>query len=117
MVRISVLLVIALALVSLPLAAENVEGILVDKACSGKIVEKGYGAAKMHTKMCALMDGCKASGFGVVTADGKFLKLDAEGDKQAVKALEATDKNDNITVKVDGEVSGGNLKVKSLSLT
>ena len=49
--RISILLVIALALVSLLLAAENVEGILVDKMCSSKIVEKGYGAAKMHTKM------------------------------------------------------------------
>ena len=52
MVRISVLLVIALALVSLPLAAENVEGILADKACSGKIVEKGYDAAKMPTRKC-----------------------------------------------------------------
>ena len=115
--RISILLVIALALVSRPLAAENVEGILVDKMCSGKIVEKGYGAAKMHTKMCALMDNCKASGFGVVTADGKFLKFDEKGDKQALKALEATDKSDNITVKVDGKVSGGNLQVKSLTLT
>jgi len=115
--KISILLVIALALVSLPLAAENVEGILVDKMCSGKIVEKGYGAAKMHTKMCALMDNCKASGFGVVTADGKFLKFDAAGDKQALKALESTDKADNITVKVDGKISGGNLKVKSLSLS
>ena len=115
--RISVLFVIVVALVSLPLAAESVEGILVDKMCSGKIVEKGYGAAKMHTKMCALMDNCKASGFGVVTAEGKWLKLDVEGDKQALKALESTDKNDNITVKVDGKVSGGNIKVKSLSLT
>ena len=115
--KISVLLVIALALVTLPLAAENVEGILVDKMCSAKIVEKGYGAAKMHTKMCALMDPCKASGYGVVTADGKFLKFDAEGDKQALKALESTAKDDNITVKVDGTVSGDNLKVKSLSLT
>ena len=106
-----------LALLSVPLAAENVEGILVDKMCSGKIVEKGYGAAKMHTKMCALMDDCKASGFGVVTADGKFLKFDKKGDQQALKALEDTDKKDNITVKVDGKVSDGNLKVKSLSLT
>ena len=115
--RISILLVIALALVSLPLAAENVEGILVDKMCSSKIVEKGYGAAKAHTKMCALMDPCKASGFGVVTADGKFLKFDKKGDQQALKALEATDKDDNITVKVDGNVSGGNIKVENLSLT
>ena len=102
---------------ALPLAAENVEGYLVDKMCSGKIVEKGVGAAKMHTKMCALMDGCKASGFGVVTAEGEFLKFDGAGDKLALKVLEGTDKEDNISVTVDGKVKGGNIAVKGLSLT
>ena len=102
---------------ALPLAAENVEGYLVDKMCSGKIVEKGVDAAKMHTKMCAQMADCKASGYGVVTAEGKFLKFDGKGDKLAVTALEGTDKEDNISVKVDGKVDGGNIAVASLNLT
>ena len=35
------------------------------------------------------MADCKDSGFGVVTADGKFLKFDSAGDEKAVKLLEA----------------------------
>ena len=102
---------------SLPLAAETVDGYLVDKMCSAKIVEKGAGAAKMHTKMCALMPNCKASGYGVVTADGKYLKFDKAGDAKAVTLLEGTDKKDSIKVSVDGKVDGDNIVVSSLNLS
>ena len=42
-------------------------------------IQGGIDAAKSHTKDCALMPKCKASGYGVVTADGKFLKFDEDG--------------------------------------
>ena len=100
---------------SLPLAAETVDGYLVDKMCSG-MAEKGMEGVKTHTKECAMMADCKNSGFGVVTADGKFLKFDKAGDEKAVKLLEGTDKEDNIKVSVDGKVNGDNIAVKSLSL-
>ena len=51
------------------------------------------------------------------SAEGKFLKFDGKGDKLAVTALEGTDKKDNISVKVDGKVDGGNIAVASLNLT
>jgi len=112
------LAVCAMALFSsLPLAAESVDGYLIDKMCSSKIVEKGGGAAKMHTKMCAMMPNCKSSGFGVVTADGKYLKFDKAGDAKAVELLEGTDKKDNIKVSVDGKVDGDNIAVSGLSLS
>jgi len=57
---------------------------------------------------------CKNSGFGVVTLDGVFLKFDTEGDKKAVELLEGTD---NIKVRVDGEVDGKKIAVKSLTLS
>jgi hypothetical protein len=60
---------------------------------------------------------CKNSGFGVVTLDGVFLKFDTEGDKKAVELLEGTDKTDNIKVRVDGEVDGKKIAVKSLTLS
>jgi hypothetical protein len=105
----------ALALLgSLPLAAETVNGILVDQACSPKM---SYDDAKGHSKECAMMDDCKKSGFGVVTADGKFLKFDAAGDKKALEAIEATDKEEGITISVDGTVDGKTIKVTSLKIT
>jgi len=106
-----------LALASGPLAAETVEGILIDKMCSKMVDMKGYEAAENHTKDCALMPNCQKSGFGVVTADGTFLKFDKAGDKKALEAIEGTDKEKNLTVEVDGKVDGENIKVKSLKLT
>lgn len=102
---------------AIPSFAETVEGILMDNMCSGMVQKKGFDAAKGHTKECALMDNCKASGFAVVTADGKVLKLDAKGNEMAVKALEGSSKEDNLTVKVDGMVSGDSIAVSSLDLT
>lgn len=104
-------------LTSVPLAAESVEGILMDKMCSGMVAKKGFDAAKSHTKDCALMDNCKASGYGVVTADGKFLKFDESGDQKAVKALQETNKKDNLNVNVEGKVEGDTIKVSNLKIT
>jgi len=110
-----VLLFSAFALMAaLPLAAETVNGILVDQACSA---DMSYDDAKEHSKECAMMDDCKKSGFGVVTADGKFLKFDAAGDKKALEAIEATDKEEGITISVDGTVDGKTIKVTSLKIT
>jgi hypothetical protein len=64
----------------------------------------------------ALADNCKASGFAVVTSDGKVLKLDAEGNQMAIKALEGTSKTKNLTV-LDGAVSGDSIAVNRLDLT
>jgi hypothetical protein len=64
-----------------------------------------------------MMDDCKASGYGLVTKDGKFLKFDAAGDKMALEALGKSSKQNNFTVIVDGMVEGSSIKVTSLKLT
>ena len=71
----------------------------------------------MHTKDCALMPDCKGSGYGVVTADGKFLKFDKDGDGMAAKVLGFTSRKDNIKVTVDGEVKGASIAVISIQLS
>jgi hypothetical protein len=107
----------ALLLGAVPSFAESVEGILMDNACTSDVQKKGFAAAKEHGKDCALMDSCKESGFAVVTPDGKVLKLDAKGNQMAVKALEGASKTDNLTVKVDGKISGASIAVSALDLT
>ena len=102
---------------SMPLAAEAVEGYLIDKMCSAKVAEQGIDAAKTHTKDCALMPNCKSSGYGIVTADGKFLKFDEDGDGMAAKVLGFTSRKDNIKVTVNGEVSGDSIKVTAIQLS
>jgi len=101
---------------SMPLAAEKVEGYLVDKMCSAKVLKGGEDAAKGHTKDCALMPNCKSSGFGVVTTDGKFIKFDADGDKMAVKMLGFESSKDNIQATVNGKIEGDTIAVIALQL-
>ena len=94
----------------------TVKGYLVDKMCASAHASEGEKFGKMHKRECALMPSCVKSGYGVLTADGKFYKFDEGGDKKALEALKATSKADNIQIIVDGYQDGDNLKVASLKL-
>lgn len=104
------------AALSSPLAAEAVEGYLVDKACSAKILKGGADAAKAHTKDCALSPDCKASGYGVVTDDGRFLMLDDDGGRMAAKTVGFSSRENNLRVRVDGKVKDGTIAVIAVQL-
>jgi hypothetical protein len=83
---------------------------VIDVACS----KKGAADADSHTRECAL--GCAKSGFGIVTADKKFLKFNAAGNTKMLEALKASDKTDHIRVDVSGDVDGDTIKVISVKL-
>jgi hypothetical protein len=97
-------------------SAAQVEGVLMDKMCSAKAVSGGQAAAKEHTRQCALMPPCQQSGYGVFTADNKFLTFDEAGNAQALKALQASKKKDDLKVQVTGDVQGDTIKVTNLKL-
>ncbi|MCC7152946.1 MAG: hypothetical protein IT161_00145 [Bryobacterales bacterium] len=103
-----------LALASLPLLAAtqtwtNVS--LVDQKCSSKFTAQ---TADTHTRSCAM--ACEASGFGILTADGKFLKFDKKGSEKALHELKASTKKDHLRATVTGEMEGDALKVHSIKL-
>lgn len=83
---------------------------VVDSNCSKKVADNADG----HTRACALK--CEASGYGIITSDKKFLKFDAEGNKQIAAALKSSDKKDHLRVDVTGDVEGDNIKVTSVKL-
>ena len=97
-----------------PLSAESIDGYLVDKQCSAKIIEGGAAAGKAHTKECLLSDACKASGYGVVTEDGKFIKFDPNGDKLVQNLMDVLRDKDDLKVNVQGPLSGDRIVVKAL---
>lgn len=109
-------LVIGLLSMSLPLAAEAIDGILVDKTCASGIEKRGYQAAERHTRKCALMPKCQENGYGVVTDDGKFLKFDAAGDEKALAALKETTEEEGLVVLIEGKIEGDTVAVKSLRI-
>jgi len=83
---------------------------LVDTMCSTKVKDH----PDAHTKACALQ--CATGGFGIIAADGTFLKLDDEGNAKAVAALKAATTSDHVRVTLAGERKGDTIEVASLRL-
>ncbi|MGO9272996.1 MAG: hypothetical protein ACLQOO_22635 [Terriglobia bacterium] len=91
--------------------AETFKGVaLVDVNCSAKVKAD----PDAHTRACALQ--CQKSGFGILTPDGTFLKLDAQGNQQAVQLLSKSRKADHLRANVKGKVTGDTIEVQSISL-
>jgi hypothetical protein len=86
---------------------ETWSGTVVDAMCKAK-------DPASHTRECAL--GCAKSGFGIVTADGKFVKFDDAGNSKTVEALKASTKDKDLQAKVTGSLDGDTIKVESIEL-
>lgn len=83
---------------------------IVDSNCAGKVKED----PDTHTTKCALQ--CEKSGYGILTADGAFIKLDDTGNQKVVAALKATKKTDHLRATVVGEKTEDKIKVQGFTL-
>ena len=105
------ILTLAAATLAAVLSAETWKNVsLIDSQC----VDKVKANPDKHTVKCAL--SCEDGGYGILTAEGKYLKFDDAGNKKALAALHATTKTDHVRATVEGTVSGDQIKVASLSL-
>jgi len=87
--------------------AETWTGTLVDVMCKNQDLAN-------HTTKCAI--SCSKSGYGLVMADGKFMKFDEAGNAKALAALKATSKEKDLKAKVTGELDGDTVQVESVTL-
>ncbi len=87
--------------------AENWTGTIVDVMCKGRDLAS-------HTRECAV--NCAKGGYGVVLADGKFLKFDESGNARALQALKKSAKDKDLKVKVAGKLDGEVIQVETLEL-
>lgn len=82
-------------------------GTVVDVMCKGKDLAN-------HTTKCAV--ACARGGFGLVMADGKFLKFDEAGNAKALAALKATAKEKDLKVRVSGSLNDELIRVSSIEV-
>ena len=87
--------------------AESWSGTLVDVMCK-------YKDLAGHTTKCAI--GCAKSGFGLVAADGKFMKFDEAGNAKALAALKATSKEKDLKATVTGKLDEETIQVESVEI-
>ena len=97
-------------------SAAEINGILMDKLCSSTALKGGQDVAVKHARTCNLTPNCTKSGWGVYTADGKYIALDSAGNALALKALQSSTKKDDMKVTVSGDVQGDTIKVTDLKL-
>jgi hypothetical protein len=62
------------------------------------------------------MAGCVKSGYSVLTADNRVLKLDEKGSAMALDLIKKTDREKDWKIAVTGTVANNTITVKSLAL-
>jgi hypothetical protein len=110
MKRISLLIILALALPALAAAEDWSNVSMIDTKCSAKVKAD----PDAHTRACAM--SCAKSGFGIPDKDGNYLKFDDKGNQEAMKLLQNTDKKDHLRVNVSGKKEGDIIHVQSLKM-
>ncbi len=103
MLRLSILSFV----LSMTALAESWSGTVIDVMCKGR-------DPVSHTRQCAI--SCSKSGFGVLTPDGKFIRLDEAGNAKALAVLKASKKENDLRVNVTGSRDGDVIKVDSIEL-
>ena len=100
-------LIAGLALSSVMALAQDWTGTVVDVMCKNNDLAS-------HTKDCAI--SCSRSGYGIVLADGKFIKFDERGNAKALAALKATSKDKDLKAKVSGTLKDDVIQVESIQI-
>jgi len=111
----SVAFVALAGFLAVPLAAAAAESTWKNvSVIDGNCVSKAKADPDKHTAKCALQ--CEKAGYGLLDADGNYLKFDSAGNEKTVAALKATKKTDHLRATVVGEKDGATIKVKSISM-
>jgi hypothetical protein len=87
--------------------AETWSGTVVDVMCKKNDLAS-------HTRDCAI--SCAKSGFGIVLADGTFIKFDEHGNVKALAALKASAKEKDLKAKVTGTKKEDVIQVESIQI-
>ncbi len=95
---------------------ETLKGYVVDVMCAAGIAKKANVMAKAaeHTRACCFHEACAASGFGMFTDGGKFVKFDQRGSDAAKKLLESSRREKGLYFEATGKMEGETFVVKSL---
>jgi hypothetical protein len=97
-------------------ASAEIQGVIADWNCTREMVRDGREATLKHNRSCSLMKNYDRPGYGVITDDKKFYRLDDAGNRQARQLLSGTPDKDNLKVVVRGELDGNTIKVSNISL-
>ncbi len=90
-------------------------GYLIDRKCMKAVVHDHDPVefVKHHTKSCLLLPICAQSGY-VLYCEGKWLKLDKQGDELAGKLIRSSKRGSKFYVRVKGQEVGKEILVSEI---
>jgi hypothetical protein len=71
---------------------------------------------KAHTRECALLPECRATGLELALADGTFIQFDLNGSERAAKLLEHSTKVNDLVAEATGTRVGPLFRLKTIRL-
>ncbi len=91
----------------------TLQGWLIDAHCAARYIAAGDMPVS-HPRWCLLQPACVASGYGVMTAQGRFWRFNRVGSIRALLMLRASNRKMNLRITVRGQERGPILYVRSL---
>lgn len=96
-------------------SAADLQGVIADWNCVKPMVKDGREKVLKQNRNCSLMTNYSRAGYGLITVDKKFYRLDDAGRAWALKLLKDTPDKDNLKVVVNGDIDGDTLHVRTMS--
>ncbi len=98
-------------------SSDQLKGYVMDRMCGSKLSQyppdQAMTKAAKHTRICALMDGCAASGYGLVL-NGTWTAFDDKGSKKAEQYLRKSTAEDQLFVTVTGKLTGEKITLTAI---
>lgn len=91
----------------------TLQGWLIDAHCAARYIAAGEMPIN-HPRWCILQPACVASGYGVMTAKGRFWPFNRVGSIRALLMLRASNRQKNFRITVRGQERGHVFYVRSL---
>ena len=95
--------------------AETWNGAILDVMCRPENVSAGVKKCP-NVRACMLSPRCQESGYGVLLANGQFLKFDAAGSAKALGMLKAMKKETDLKATVSGTLKRDVITVETLDI-
>ena len=96
--------------------AAEIQGVIADWNCVQGMVKDGREKTLHQNHGCSLVKNYKRKGYGIITDDKKFYRLDDSGNKHAVELLGNSSDKDNLRVLVRGDLDGNTIKGSDMTI-
>ena len=93
----------------------DLQGVLADWNCAQDMAQQGRDKVLKENRNCSLQKNYQREAYGLITSDGKYYRLDDNGNKLARELLGNSPSKDNLNVIVSGDIDGQTLKVTNMS--